>query len=120
MQIQFEDRLFGKVTELLPEITVRSFSHMLGKSDGYWSSIKAQNLTLSTSALVNLRDTLEVRKILYSNNHQLNKRVEQIQALIQEELINRFEATTEITLSDEVNHIGVKEYDVLPMIFQLR
>jgi hypothetical protein len=50
----------------------------------------------------------------------LNKRVEQIQALIQEELINRFEATTEITLSDEVNHIDGKEYDVLPMIYQLR
>jgi glutamine synthetase type III len=118
MQTQFEDRLFEMVTALFPELTVRRFSQMLGKSDGYWSSIKAQDLTLSTSALVNLRDTLEARKILISKCGTMNERVEQIQVLIQDELINRFEAATEIALTADNDNIAVEDYDVLPMIYQ--
>jgi glutamine synthetase type III len=103
---------------LFPELTVRRFSQMLGKSDGYWSSIRAQKLTLSTSALVNLRDTLEARKILITGYKNMPERVEQIQVLIQGELINRFETTTEITLTADGDQ-SVDAYDVLPMIFQL-
>jgi hypothetical protein len=92
--MKFEQSLYEAMCGVYPAITVRGFSSMLGKSEGYWSSITAQGLAVSNSALVNLMDVLEARKILMTEGSQVSKRVGQIQELIRVELINRFESMT--------------------------
>ena len=58
----FNENLFWSLAELFPDMTVRSLSQMMGKSEGYWSSLSAQNISVSTAALVQLIETLEFRK----------------------------------------------------------
>ena len=56
----FEDQLYQGVCEVFPDISVRKFSGWLGKSSGYWSSIRSQGLEISNSSLGHLVDVLTV------------------------------------------------------------
>lgn len=60
--VKFEDDLYAAMSELYPNISVRSFSIALGKSSGYWSSITSQDLPVSHTALIFLNDYLECKK----------------------------------------------------------
>ncbi len=61
---KFEDELYDAMCEAIPGTTVRSFSQALGMSDGYWSSLRSQSLSVSKSALVHLSEYLDVRELL--------------------------------------------------------
>jgi hypothetical protein len=56
---QFNRDLYWSLADLFPEMTVRSLSRMMGKSDGYWSSVNAQKMAVPNTALVHLLDALE-------------------------------------------------------------
>jgi len=85
----FEQELFELVTALWPHTSVRSFSRALGRSTGYWSSIKAQNLPISSKALKNLSTLLEQRIITEKYESTKNK-MQAIQTKINCELAKRF------------------------------
>jgi hypothetical protein len=87
----FAQQVFEGVCAVFPSTTVRSFSKSLGRSAGYWSSIKAQGLALSNGALMNLSNTLETQ-ILIAQHDATKKRMAQIQQQIAQELVRRFVA----------------------------
>lgn len=84
----FEGELFRVMCLAYPKTTVRSLSAALGRSEGYWSSVRAQRLKVSNSALIHLMDYLECRKIQMQLRSKRNQ-VERIQQLIKQELLNR-------------------------------
>jgi hypothetical protein len=61
-KMSFEESLYIAMSDVYPEISVRSFSRALGKSEGYWSSITAQHLSISNAALISLNDYLNCKK----------------------------------------------------------
>jgi hypothetical protein len=85
----FAHQLFASVCAVFPATTVRSFSRSLGRSEGYWSSIKAQGLALSNGALMNLSNTLETQ-ILIAQHEATKKCMQKIQQQIAQELVRRF------------------------------
>ncbi len=60
----FTQRLFEQVCEAMPNTTARTFSRDCGKSEGYYGSLTAQKLPISTNALMCLVEVLECRKEL--------------------------------------------------------
>ena len=90
----FEQELFESVTALWPKTNVRSFSRALGRSSGYWSSLKSQNLSLSAKALMNLSRLLEQRMITEKYDATRLK-MRTIQTKINCELARRFLAQVE-------------------------
>jgi ASC-1-like (ASCH) protein len=86
----FEDELYGAMCNAHPALTVRAFSHALGMSSGYWSSITAQQLPVSNAALINLSDHIEFRKVLAESESTQLKRLNDIQRMIAKEIVNRF------------------------------
>lgn len=92
---EFEEALYDAMCSVYPATTVRSFSHALGMSDGYWSSLQAQSLRVSTSALVHLSEHLDARKLLLEAGSSRLQRVEQIQSMIAREIVLRFTLETE-------------------------
>jgi len=60
----FTQAIYEQVYAALPNTTTRTFSSYCGKSEGYYGSITAQNLPISTNALICLAEVLEARKIL--------------------------------------------------------
>lgn len=90
----FNENLYWSLAELFPEMTVRSLSQMMGKSEGYWSSLSAQNISVSTAALVQLIETLEFRKSRLEPFSKSVQRVDEVQELIAHELIERFRSKT--------------------------
>ena len=99
MQIEIHDKTFEQdllelVSDLWPHTSVRSFSRALGRSTGYWSSIKAQNLPISSKALTNLSTLLEQRMITEKYESTKNK-MQTIQSKINTELARRFLAQVE-------------------------
>jgi hypothetical protein len=99
MQIEIHDNafaqeLFESVSALWPHTSVRSFSRALSMSTGYWSSIKAQNLPISSKALTNLSTLLEQRMI--TEKYDATKlKMRAIQSKINCELARRFLAQVE-------------------------
>lgn len=60
----FKQDLYDKIKTAVPDMTVRRFSRYCGKSDGYYGSITAQSLPLSTDALIHLAEVLmQMQKI---------------------------------------------------------
>lgn len=90
----FNENLYWSLAELFPEMTVRSLSRMMGKSEGYWSSLNAQHMPVSTAALAQLLETLEFRKTRLAPSSQAVHRVDKVQELIALELIERFRHKT--------------------------
>lgn len=57
-----DEAIFEAVQLALPDTTCRMFSELCGMSEGYWGSIQAQDLELSTDALLHLAEMLEYKK----------------------------------------------------------
>ena len=89
----FEDQLYTGVCEVFPDISVRKFSTWLGKSSGYWSSIRSQGLEISNSSLGHLVDVLTVQKLQLSESPTRLKSITQLQQLIADEIRNRLQLT---------------------------
>ncbi len=88
--MRFEDELYEAMCDAYPKLTVRAFSHALGMSSGYWSSITAQELSVSNVALINLNDFIECRKLLMESDGARLRRLDGIQRMIAKEIVNRF------------------------------
>ena len=54
----FTNDLYDKIKAAVPDMSVRRFSRYCGMSDGYFGSITAQALPLSTNALIHLAEVL--------------------------------------------------------------
>ena len=91
----FEEELYGAMCMAYPTTTVRSFSQWLGKSEGYWSSITAQGLPVSNTALMHLNDYIECRKMLIEHSERGHKPLSDIQRMIAREIVQRFSLENE-------------------------
>jgi predicted trehalose synthase len=107
---KFEDELYDAMCEAFPGTTVRSFSQALGMSDGYWSSLRSQSLSVSKSALVHLSEYLDVRELLLQKESCQSRKLKQVQAMIATEMVRRFtQDVAQIgSISSEL-HIAVAE-----------
>ncbi|MDA0630959.1 MAG: hypothetical protein O2981_06260 [Proteobacteria bacterium] len=85
----FECALYEQALRAFPQLTVRQFSKMLGKSSGYWSSLQAQGLPVSNLALTHLLDCIDSRLIIAKSRTQCDN-LRGLERLIQEELRHRF------------------------------
>lgn len=92
--MQFNTELYWALSEIYPNLTVRSISKMMGKSQGYWSSVNAQNIAVSTSALVHLLDALSCLKIQSISGSTRFERLILLTTKIEQELFTRFEEAT--------------------------
>jgi len=88
--MSFEESLYIAMSDVYPDISVRSFSRALGKSDGYWSSITAQQLSISNAALIHLNDYLNCKRLLLESDSSKAARIDVIQDLIAQEIVSRF------------------------------
>ena len=88
--MSFESKLYQSMCNVYPEMTVRAFSVIMGKSDGYWSSITSQGLSASTDSLVNLYDVISAKTILIDPNSATHHRLTAMQDMIRIELTSRF------------------------------
>ncbi len=84
--MSFTKQLFEMTSMALPDVTARTFSRYLGKSEGYYGSITAQNLDISTNSLLFLSELLEQKS---SNNP--NKRITELQSMIAQEVARRMQ-----------------------------
>ena len=88
--MSIEESLYIAMSDVYPDISVRSFSRALGKSEGYWSSITAQQLSISNAALIHLNDYLNCKRLLLESDSSKAARIDLIQDLIAQEIVNRF------------------------------
>ena len=86
----FEVELLQAISTLFPKTTVRGMSRIMGKSEGYWSSVVAQGLPVSNDALCYLISYLETRKVSNSSTPEFNQQVTSVQRLISDEIVKRF------------------------------
>jgi hypothetical protein len=118
--MQFNRDLYWALADLYPEMTVRSLSRMMGKSDGYWSSINAQKMAVPNTALVHLLDALEFLDGRTDTYAAKKKRIDEVKAFITDELIARFHQKTGIdqtgsfqsAKSDPATHYGALPFMV--------
>lgn len=54
--------IYELTQKAIPDMTVRQFSRYCGKSEGYYGSIIAQDLELSTNALIHLAEVLTYKQ----------------------------------------------------------
>jgi hypothetical protein len=90
MNMRFEESLYMAMSDVYPDISVRSFSRVLGKSEGYWSSITAQQLSISNAALIHLNDYLNCKRLLLESDSPKAVKIDLIQDLIAQEIVSRF------------------------------
>ena len=79
-------------------MTVRGFSKLCGKSEGYFGSMKAQNLELATSAITNLLEELEQRKMMFISMNVSAKQITElrdVQLFIADEIAARHHKCSE-------------------------
>lgn len=84
--MSFTKQLFEMTSMALPEVTARTFSRYLGKSEGYYGSITAQNLDISTNSLLFLAEVLD-----HKNTISPNKRITELQSMIAQEVARRMQ-----------------------------
>ena len=90
----FTQQIYEQVHIAIPDTTTRTFSRDCGKSEGYYGSITAQKLPISTNALICLVEVLECRKELLGR-HSTNARlqhIEEAQQMIADEIANRMQS----------------------------
>jgi len=117
--MQFNNDLYWALADLFPEMTVRSLSRMMGKSDGYWSSVNAQKMAVPNTALVQLLDALECYQIRLDLNSPKRKRIDEAKEMITEELIARFYEKTGIDQANSfhsVNKDPIGQYGAMPFV----
>ena len=88
--MSFEESLYIAMSDVYPDLSVRSFSRALGKSEGYWSSITAQQLAISNAALIHLNDYLNCKRLLLESDSSKAARIDLIQDMIAQEIVSRF------------------------------
>ncbi len=101
--MEFNRDLYWALSDLYPEMTVRSLSRLMGKSPGYWSSINAQKTSVSNDALVQLLDALEFLDGRSDPYDAKKKRILEVKTLISDELIFRFYEKTGIDQAGSFN-----------------
>ena len=84
--MSFTKQLFEMTSMALPDVTARTFSRYLGKSDGYYGSISSQNLDISTNSLLFLAEVLD-----HKNTISPNKRITELQSMIAQEVARRMQ-----------------------------
>jgi hypothetical protein len=84
--MSFTKQIYEKTSMALPDVTARTFSRYCGKSEGYYGSISAQNLDISTNGLLYLSEVLEHKK-----STSPNKYITETQSLIAEEIARRMQ-----------------------------
>ena len=90
----FTQQIYEQVHAAIPDTTTRTFSRDCCKSEGYYGSITAQKLPISTNALICLAEVLECRKELLGR-HSTNARlqgIEEAQQMIADEIANRMQS----------------------------
>jgi len=97
--MQFNNDLYWALADLYPDMTVRSLSRLMGKSDGYWSSVNAQKIAVPNGALVQLLDALEFLDGRTDPYAAKKKKINEAKEMIAEELIARFHEKTGIDQS---------------------
>lgn len=125
----FEQKLFSELAQIHPTLTVRTMSRLLGKSEGYWSSICSQGASISVSGLKNLYENIECKKIIHTHDEALVARLIKVQALITQEVVHRFCIQTDTLqnvwheISETLNQEERKEqdrYGAMPFVFMSR
>jgi hypothetical protein len=117
--MQFNTELYWALLEIYPNLTVRSISKMMGRSQGYWSSVNAQNIAVSTSALVHLLDALTCLKIQSMSGSTRFERLILLTTKIEQELFTRFQEATGLeALVTTERPISPKNdnYSVMPFV----
>ena len=84
--MNFTKKLFEMTSMALPDVTARTFSRHLGKSEGYYGSVSSQNLDISTNSLLFLSEVLE-----QENSISPNKRITEVQSMIAQEIACRMQ-----------------------------
>ena len=84
--MSFTKQLFEMTSIALPDITARTFSRYLGKSEGYYGSICAQSLDISTNSLLFLAEVLDHKNVISPN-----KRITELQSMIAQEVARRMQ-----------------------------
>ena len=74
----FTEELYQHISSPYSGMTVRGFSKLCGKSEGYYGSMKAQNLELATSAITHLIEELEQRKMMFISMNASAKQITQL------------------------------------------
>ena len=88
----FEQKLFEQVCEAVPNTTARTFSRDCGRSEGYYGSITAQKLPITTNALMCLAEVLECRKELMRDiTPRKLAKIEEVQQMIATEIARRMQ-----------------------------
>ena len=94
----FTEELYQHISSLYSGMTVRGFSKLCGKSEGYYGSMKAQNLELATSAITNLLEELEQRKMMFISMNASAKQITElrdVQLFIADEIAARHHKCSE-------------------------
>jgi len=94
----FTEELYQHISSLYSGMTVRGFSKLCGKSEGYFGSMKAQNLELATSAITNLLEELEQRKMMFISMNASAKQITElrdVQLFITDEIAARHHKCSE-------------------------
>jgi hypothetical protein len=86
LDMSFTKQIYEKTLMALPDVTARTFSRYCGKSEGYYGSISAQNLDISTNGLLYLSEVLEHKKSTNTNKH-----ITETQSLIAEKIARRMQ-----------------------------
>ena len=97
--MSFTKQLFEMTSMALPGVTARTFSRYLGKSEGYYGSISAQNLAISTNGLLFLSEILEQHNTRNQNNPSQDKYITEIQNLIAQEIARRMQQLDTVNLA---------------------
>jgi hemoglobin-like flavoprotein len=94
----FTEELYQHISSLYSGMTVRGFSKLCGKSEGYYGSMKAQNLELATSSITNLLEELEQRKMMFISMNASAKQITElrdVQLFIADEIAARHHKCSE-------------------------
>jgi hypothetical protein len=84
--MSFTKKIFEMTSMALPDVTARTFSRYLGKSEGYYGSVSSQNLDISTNSLLFLSEVLEQK-----NSISPSERIAEIQSIIAQEIAERMQ-----------------------------
>ena len=94
--MSFTKRLYALTSMALPNMTTRAFSRYCGKSEGYYGSLCAQDLDISTNSLLYLSEVLEHKKTISPNRY-----INELQDVIAKEVAQR--------MSDlDIDHASVR------------
>lgn len=123
----FEEKLYETMKFVHPALTTRMFSvACLNRSESYWSSVISQGIKLPNTALLELYDYLEAKKIVRSEKPSNIRVIIDIQNMIEDEIVDRFKLTNQISnegwsrlaesISNESNEEKYGYYDLMPFV----